>query len=143
VELDADQRNGIRPAGSIGRRFSRVPVGTALARAWILAVVLLSGCASLHRPPPPSLEQVVEMGRAGTPPEEIVRRLEESRAVYPLSGSQIARLHEQGVPDAVLDYMQDAYVGHLRRQERAWQGGGVSAWNCYYCYYPPTIVVPY
>jgi hypothetical protein len=122
VELDADQRNGIRPAGSIGRRFSRVPVGTALARAWILAVVLLSGCASLHRPPPPSLEQVVEMGRAGT---------------------QIARLHEQGVPDAVLDYMQDAYVGHLRRQERAWQGGGVSAWNCYYCYYPPMIVVPY
>lgn len=110
---------------------------------WILPVLLLAGCASLHRPPPPSLDQVVEMGRAGMPPDEIVRRLEESRAVYPLSGSQIARLHEQGVPDAVLDYLQEAYVGHTRRQERARQGDGVSAWNCYYCYYPPMIVVPY
>lgn len=104
----------------------------------------MSGCAGLERRPPPSLEQIVEMSKTGTPAEEIVRELQETRAVYPLTGSQIARLHEQGVPDAVLDYMQNAYMDRVRWESRMDYGyDSPFGWNCFYCYRRPMIVAPY
>jgi hypothetical protein len=103
---------------------------------------LLGGCAGMDRRPPPSLEQIVEMSKAGKPSEEIVRELQETRAVYPLTGSQIARLHEQGVPDAVLDYMQSAYMDRVRWESRT-SYDSPFWWNCFYCYHRPMIIAPY
>jgi hypothetical protein len=107
-----------------------------------LLAVLLAGCAGMQRPPPPSLEEVVQMSKAGTPAEDIIRRLQDSRAVYPLTGSQIAKLHEQGVPDTVLDYMQTAYMDRVRWESRMYYDSPYW-WNCFYCYRPPMIIAPY
>ena len=107
-----------------------------------LLIVVLAGCAGMDRRPPPSLEQVVEMSRAGTAPEEIIRELQETRAVYPLTGSQIAKLHEQGVPDTVLDYMQKVYMDRIRWESRTYYDSPFW-WNCFYCYHRPMIVAPY
>ncbi len=107
-----------------------------------LLILVLAGCAGMDRRPPPSLEQVVEMSRAGTPPEEIIRELQATRAVYPLTGSQIARLHEQGVPDTVLDYMQNVYMDQVRRESRM-SYDSPFWWNCLYCYHRPMIIAPY
>lgn len=107
-----------------------------------LLILALAGCASMERRPPPSLEQIVEMSKAGTAPEEIIRELQETRAVYPLTGSQIARLHEQGVPDPVLDYMQNAYMDRVRWESRM-NSDGPFWWNCFYCYHRPMIIAPY
>jgi hypothetical protein len=114
------------------------------ARLLLLALLalFLGGCAGMQRPPPPSLEQIVEMSKAGTPAEEIIRKLQDSRAVYPLTGSQIARLHEQGVPDVVLDYMQDAYMDRVRWESRMYYDSPFW-WNCFYCYRRPMIIAPY
>ena len=105
---------------------------------------VLSGCAGPQRPPPPAIEQIVTMAQAGTPAEEIVRELQKSHAVYPLTASQIVRLHEQGVPDAVLDYMQNAYAENIRWNARMQNDGAYLGWHdCFYCYQRPVIVVPH
>ena len=115
-------------------------IGILMALACTLA---LSACAGLQRRAPPTLEQVVEMSRSGTPTEEIIRELQETRAVYPLTGSQIAKLHDDGVPEAVLDHLQQAYVENLRWQERSrledryWRG------PCIGCYYYHPWAAPY
>lgn len=115
--------------------FNRISTG-------LVCVALLAGCTGMQRRPPPSLEQVVEMSQAGKPAEEIIRELQETRAVYPLTGSQIARLHDQGVPDTVLDYLQNAYAEHIRWDARLRYENSFLWYDCFYCYHRPVIVVP-
>jgi len=111
-------------------------------KTYVVCVVLFAGCTSMQRRPPPSLEQVVEMSQAGKPAVEIIRELQETRAVYPLTGSQIARLHDQGVPDTVLDYLQNAYADHIRWDARLRYENSYPWYGCFYCYHRPVIVVP-
>lgn len=87
----------------------------------VLLALLFAGCAStrLARPEPPTLDEIVEMSKAGTASEEIIKRLKESRAVYELTAPQIASLHDRGVPDAVLDYMHKVYLREIREDEAA------------------------
>jgi hypothetical protein len=49
--------------------------------------------------------------------------MKQSQAVYRLDASQLARLKEKGVPDAVINYMQQTYLGEARREQREedWQ----------------------
>jgi phage baseplate assembly protein W len=108
----------------------------------LLCFALLAGCAGMQRRPPPTLAQVVEMSQAGKPAEEIIRELQDTRAVYPLTGSQIARLHDQGVPDTVLDYLQNAYAESIRWDARLRYDNSFFWHDCFYCYYHPVIVVP-
>lgn len=110
--------------------------------AVVSCILVLDGCAGLDRRPPPTIDQIVEMANAGKPAEEIVRELQDTRAVYPLTASQIIKLHEQGVPDSVLDYMQNAYAENIQRDARM-RYEGTYWWNdCFSCYHPPVIVVP-
>ncbi len=119
-----------------------MPLRINAIAAILLCLVLVSGCAGLQHRPPPSIDQIVEMAKAGRPAEEIIRELQETRAVYPLTASQIVRLHEQGVPDAVLDYMQNAYADSLRWEARAQYQGAYWWHDCLYCYHRPVIVMP-
>jgi hypothetical protein len=42
----------------------------------------------------------------------------DSGTVYRLSAGASARLHEQGVADPVIDYMQRTYLNAVRREQR-------------------------
>ena len=108
----------------------------------VVFATLFAGCTSMQRRPPPSLEQVVEMSQAGKPAVEIIRELQETRAVYPLTGSQIVALHDQGVPDTVLDYLQNAYAEHIRWDAQLRYENSFPWHGCFYCYHRPVIVVP-
>ena len=106
-------------------------IGTFRLVVATLALAVLSGCAGiLQRPDPMTTEDVVRLVKAQTPPAEIVQKLRETRTVLPLSGSQFAKLREQGVPDEVLDYLQSAYLGaiefdaRMRYQNMYWGGWG-------------------
>lgn len=110
--------------------------------AVFLALILLSGCSSLQRRPAPSIEQIVEMSKQGKPAEEIIRELQETRAVYPLTASQIIALHDQGVAEPVLDHMQNAYAAGIRWDARMRYEGAYWWHDCFYCYRRPVIVVP-
>ncbi len=119
-----------------------------LAFLLITIALLGSGCAAVQRRPPPTLEQIVEMSRQGVPAEEIIQQLKESRAVYELSGSQLARMHEHGVPEAVLDHLQQAYINSVRLQERMYHHDRFWMGGCFGCYYyrpwpAPYLVIPY
>lgn len=108
----------------------------------LLCLVLLTACAVTPRRAPPSIDQVVEMSQAGKPADEIIRELQDTRAVYPLTGSQIARLHDQGVPDVVLDYLQNAYAESIRWDTRLRYENSFLWHDCFYCFHRPVIVVP-
>ncbi|OPY70036.1 MAG: hypothetical protein A4E57_00789 [Syntrophorhabdaceae bacterium PtaU1.Bin034] len=103
----------------------------------VLIVVIPTGCATT-RPSPLTVSQVVDLSKEGVPSGEIINRMKESRASYPLEASQLARLKEQGVSDPVIDYMQQTYLTEARReqelQDRAlWPGywGPPGPWGPY------------
>ena len=82
------------------------------------AVLMLGACALLrHRPAPVTVGQVVRMSKAGARVDEIVARMRASGTVYRLSASHLAHLHDEGVSDAVLDYMQRTYLRAIRRNQ--------------------------
>jgi hypothetical protein len=114
----------------------------------LLLAVLASGCAGLgdKRPPPPTLEEVVQMSQRGVPANEIVAQLVYTRAAYRLKGSELAKLKERGVPDEVLDYLEESNLALARADEArrlaqyqfmyGWPYGGFGPYP-YYWYYPP------
>ncbi|UCH47311.1 MAG: hypothetical protein JSU95_14650 [Betaproteobacteria bacterium] len=106
-----------------------------------VALVAASGCTS--RPPAPSLDEVVQMSSEGVADDQIISRLEESRAVYQLSASGIVDLEQRGVSTAVLDYMQESYIRYVRRQERMMYGEPFWGYPCPGCRYPYWRVPPY
>ena len=81
--------------------------------------VLLGGCATTAELQRRSItpDQVVEMSKAGESADAIIQKLKDSQTVYQLSAAGLVKLHEQGVPDAVLDYMQGTYVDAVRQEE--------------------------
>jgi hypothetical protein len=96
---------------------TRLPLGRLVVA--LLAAAVLAGCASLGtpRPPPPTLEEIVALSKSGAPAADIIKRMEEARAVYRLPASELARLREQGVPDAVIDHMQRTFIEEERFRE--------------------------
>lgn len=93
-------------------------------RATLLAVLMavLAGCATTTgapKPPPPTIPDIVRMSRDKVPEDEIIRVLHESGAVYRLSGSELAKLKEDGVGPKVLDYLNQAQINQARYEEWA------------------------
>ena len=91
--------------------------------AWIVflsaSLFLLSGCATLgfKQPQPVTVGQVIQMSKEGLPAQTIVQRMRDSGNVYRLTAAQLAELHDLGVADPVLDYMQQTYIEAERRQQ--------------------------
>lgn len=98
-------------------------MNTITTRLLIVAVTLasLGACAQFGpRVPAPTLDEVIAQSKAGVASATIIQRMRESYAVYPLSAAEFARLHDQGVSDEVLNYMQAVYLEEVRRDE-AWR----------------------
>jgi hypothetical protein len=118
---DAIRAETTGAAGALRRFAPARRLAVALAMS-----ALVSGCASyVSRPPPPSVSDVIALAQAGAPAEDIIRRMQESRAVYNLSASQLADLRAQGVPAAVIDYMQATQLAYV--QQRGFASG--AAWG--------------
>ena len=84
----------------------------------LAAALTVAGCAGVvPRPDPLSIEQVVQLSRDRVNPAEIIQRMQQSGGFYRLPASDLARLHDQGVADAVIDYMQATYLDAVRREE--------------------------
>ena len=127
----------------IGTRRGRIKV--AFSRAGLAASLLLAlaGCATFGEalPPAPSLAEIVESAKAGQPPQQIIERMQRSRAVYRLPASELAKLREQGVPDAVIDYMQRVHLDVVRFEEsvraRSFYGPAWGPWGPAYGWRDP------
>ena len=84
-----------------------------------LSLSVFAGCTfPLSNPRPPvTVPQILEMSEAGVPPDTIVQKMRDSGTVYRLQASQLAKLKEQGMPDAVLNYMQQTYLDAVRTDQ--------------------------
>ena len=81
---------------------------------------LLNGCAALGTDSvkaPVTISEVIQMGKENVPADTVVNRMRESKAVYRLNATGLVRLHDQGVSDPVLDYMQQTYLDAVRREQ--------------------------
>ena len=88
--------------------------------AALVATLLVGGCVVLHvghTPQRLSVEEIVKMSQAHVPPDQIIARMRASGTIYRLTASQLARLHDQGVPDAVIDKMQRTYLTAVRHNQ--------------------------
>jgi hypothetical protein len=99
----------------------------------LIGISLLSGCATLgfKKPEPVTVGQVIQMSKDNVPPETIVQKMRDSDTVYPLTAAQLAELHDMGVADQVLNYMQRTYIEAERRQQSADDWGRDHMWQPY------------
>ena len=102
------------------------------ALIFLSCVTLLSGCATFgfKQPEPVTVGQVIEMSKEGVPPEAIVKKMRDSETVYRFTAAQLAELHDLGIADPVLDYMQRTYIEAERREQSRddwglWDMGGL------------------
>jgi hypothetical protein len=102
----------------------RIPAPSWVAGSrWLplLALLILTaGCAEIEprpRPAPVTVSEVVRLSGQGVAAKDIVRRMRAAGTVYRLNASQLARLHDRGVADAVINYMQRTYLRAVRRRE--------------------------
>ena len=101
----------------------------------------LSNCSTLDtsRKPLP-IGKVVELCKAGTPPALIIQRIRDSHTTYALRGADFAKLKAHGVPDPVLDYLQESFVDDLVLQTRYSITGEIILGGCSWCYPQPVDV---
>lgn len=86
----------------------------------ISATVLLSSCATMNGPElqPLSLDQIVALAKGGKDAPTIINEIKLTKTSYDIAASQYAKLSRDGVPDAVLDYMQQGQLKMAERQGR-------------------------
>jgi len=104
-----------------------------LALIFLSCVTLLSGCATFgfKQPEPVTVGQVIEMSKEGVPTETIVKKMRDSKTVYRFTAAQLVELHDVGVADQVLNYMQQTYIQAERRQQSADDWGRDHMWQPY------------
>lgn len=87
--------------------------------ALLAFLALTSGCQTyVVRREPLTTGQVIQMSAERLPPEEIIRRIRESRTVYILRARDVKDLLEKGVDERVVDEMLDSRLRDVERYYR-------------------------
>ncbi len=81
-------------------------------------LLLAGGCATLERPTPLTGADVVALAKEGRTAQQIIDELRRTSTVLPLQASDIVALHDSGVPNEVLDYLQRAQIEDIRWRDR-------------------------
>lgn len=91
----------------------------------IAAILLLAACA--HLPPPVSVDEALAMAKRGDTSDAIIAEMRASRSTYKLTASDIIRLHKEGMPQPVLDYMNQTQIDEAQRvqQQSDWENYGM------------------
>ena len=126
------------------KRFTRLSRRETPPLILLVCLALSVGCATLgsqQTKPPVTVSEVIQMSKEGIPAETIIEKMRDSETVYRLTGSELAKLHDQGVSDQVIDYMQQTYLRAVRRDQRLedwdywtlgpdgfWYGGPYYGW---------------
>jgi len=93
-----------------------------------LAIALsLAGCAMLEpHPNPMTADDVIALTKSGASSKQVIEELFRTNTVLPVTAAEIVRLHEAGVTNEVLDYMQYAQLQEIRWRDQSyyWYGPG-------------------
>ena len=106
--------------------------------AWLFltCMALFGGCATLgyKQPNPPiTVSEVISMSKEGVAANIIVDKMRNSGTAYRFTAAQLAKLHDQGVDDQVINYMQQTYLDAVRQDEsladwQYWTPGADGFW---------------
>jgi len=102
------------------RRFKKILRRRGPASIFLASSALLGGCSTLgfeQSKPPVSVSEVVQMTQEGVPAETIVKKMRDSKTVYRLDAAELAQLHDRGVADPIINYMQRTYLEVVRREQ--------------------------
>jgi len=88
---------------------------------WLI-LLFVAGCAIVDRPKPLTGPDIVFLAKSGKTAPEIIEELKRTDTVLPLQASDIVSLHDSGVPNEVLDYLQRAQIDEIRWRDRYSQG---------------------
>ena len=88
-----------------------------------------AGCATLQKHPNPlTAEDVIARAKSGASAKAIIDEIFYTDTLIALNAAEIVRLHDAGVPDEVLDYLQTRQLEELRLRDRFygnyWYGPG-------------------
>src|SRR6266851_5084397 len=109
--------NAVRRSLSVNTFSWRRPQRRMPALVALIGCVCLSvSCASPPTRQQICVDEVVAMVREGLPADAIIAKIQASRSVYPVPASRLIKLKERGVPDEVLDYMEQTYLTEACRQ---------------------------
>lgn len=115
--------------------------------AFLVIALAAAGCATVDRPKPLTGAGIVELAKSGASAKQIIAELQRTDTVLPLSASDLIALHESGVPNEVLDYLQQAQISDLRWRDRwsqhYWYGYGPLYRGLGPCPWPPGFRRPY
>ena len=84
----------------------------------MLLMLFLGGCATIERPKPLTSDELIVLSKSGVGANQVIEELKRTDTVIPLSASEIVRLHDAGVPNEVLDYLQRAQIDEIRWRDR-------------------------
>lgn len=102
--------------------------------AWLAALLLVAGCASVPEQPPQiqrispeelerlmpkpapnlSLDEIVQLSQAKISAEQIIQKIKDSQSQYALTPSQILEMSQKGVDARVLDFIQASHEQAIR-----------------------------
>jgi hypothetical protein len=109
---------------------------TRVAVALLALPALGTIAAASHARDPMPIGELVTLSSSGASPEQVIQRIRASATTYALRGSDFGKLKSAGVPDPVLDYLQQSFVEHLDLLTRYWVLGS-SLGGCGFCYPQP------
>jgi len=101
-----------------GRRsHSSARAGVALM---VLASALFAGCSSFAPRPAVPISEITNAAESGQSSDQILSSMRTARTTYALRGSDFAKLAERGVPEPVLDELQQSFFGDVEWLTRRW-----------------------
>ena len=90
--------------------------------ALLLSTALLCACAAFDAPKQLTGAEIVGLAQSGRTSDQIIDEIKRTNTVLPLQASDIVTLHDSGVPNDVLDYLQRAQIDEIRWRDRYSQG---------------------
>ena len=107
---------------------------------WVI-LLFVAGCTTLEpHPHPLSADDVIARAKNGVSSKAIIDEMFRTNTVIPVSAAEIVRLHQAGVPNEVLDYLQYAQLQEIRWRDQSnyWYGPGFYRGFGYGpCMFPP------
>jgi hypothetical protein len=94
-----------------------------------LLLLAFAGCATLEKHPHPlTADDLVARAKSGASAKAMIDEIFRTDTLIALNAAETVRLHEAGVPDEVLDYLQKRQIDELRLRDRffgdPWYGPG-------------------
>lgn len=97
-------------------------------KAALLCLSLLASCATLDKHPNPlTADDLIARAKSGASAKAIIDEIFYTDTLLALNAAETVRLHDAGVPDEVLDYLQQRQIEELRWRDRSfnyWYGPG-------------------